>query len=136
MKISANEFWELLPVAREHLKNFFTANGCTADLAPRFSNPTGMRSRGSERRWIIQSNNPSGWRFDPFTMVVGMLTGQFVDVSNYKAGCKLIGLDMRFVCRVEKAIYQDTGFSRPIRRKLLKALNLNIQQYLEPTILQ
>ncbi len=137
MKISANDFWTLLPVAHEHLKNFFSgAIGASLDMTPRLSNPNGQRSKGSERRWMIQSGNPYCPRFDPITMVTWMLTGQFVDVSNYGAGCKLIGLDMRFARRVEKAIYQDTGFSQPIRKKLLKALGLNTQQYLEPTTLR
>lgn len=134
MKITADDFWKLLPWAIDRLAAYYRFEGSFAgwDIGPKSHIVSGRKhpATGEEIRWIIRSH-PDRYVYDPIAVVVWLLTGDYVGVSQKNRGDR-IGLDRRFANRIEAASLQTPGYSRAIRRKLLGACKISLV-YLEPT---
>lgn len=135
MKITAEDFWALLPIALVRLETHFrkTGNRSSLNMTCHRHDPHGQRHQGAERRWIIASRQPGRYGYDPINAVVWLMTGRYVEW--HAQARTLLGLDRRFLRRVSDAVYQQPGYSRVVRRKLLDACQLDVRQYLEPTAL-
>lgn len=137
MKISANDFWRLLPIAIERLCEHYrlTGNRHPLYMVPLLLDPDGHSHKGAVRRWVIQDRSEGRYIVDPLSTVIWLLTDRYVCVSD-PARHRYIGMDRRFACRLHDATYQKPGFSRPVRKKLLDACGIEpAKQFMEPTTL-
>ena len=63
------------------------------------------------------------FRYSPLSAVASAVRRDFVDVSKPDIN-KMLNLNPRTFRRIKKATYQDTGYSKAVRLKLLKACRL------------
>jgi hypothetical protein len=134
LKISANDFWRLLPIALERLDDHLRLQlGVPLEIRVFHFPVRGRRnpSPGEEMRGVIRSDHQRHYPVNPLTAVLWYLSGDYVQ-SRVRRTARVLGMDARFYRRVDDAIHHRPGFSRPVRRKLLEACKLD-QKHLEPT---
>jgi hypothetical protein len=117
LKISAKEFWELLPIALERVNDMYQA---------RYRHSFSMRVQEIINPGAIQAQTDWGW-WSPLTIMIWFLTGtQLADTCacypfHPNVGDR-IGLDRRFQHRLHETTQNKPGHSKKIRERLIKIL--------------